>query len=447
MFAPLYTAAEMRAAEAGHPVEVLMERAGAAVATEVVRAFPAVRRVAVVCGGGANGVDGRIAARVLREAGFEAIETDAPEGFDVVVDALLGTGFHGNVRPATAVLIERINACGAPVVAVDLPSGIDASTGEVRGPAVRADLTVTFHGPKVGLAVAPGRFGVGVVVVADLGLEPAPTRARRVTEGLLAGVPLRGAADTKRTAGHVVVVGGSPGLTGAAVLAARAAFRADAGYVTLCVPAASLAAAEVLAVEPVKIGFHGAEEALAAAVDAGAVALGPGLGRSEKAIGLARTLLEQLDVPVVVDADALLALVPGARRVPTVITPHAGEAARLLGWTVDKVQARRLEAAATLAERFGAVVVLKGADTIIQAPGAGPLIADYGPPSLATAGTGDVLTGIIAAFLAKGMEPAHAAAAGAVAHGLAAASLPHRAGVIASDVAEALPGVLDRHAR
>jgi NAD(P)H-hydrate epimerase len=447
MLEPLYTADEMRAAEEAYPgfpdtAPELMERAGTAVAVELQAAYPEARRVAVVCGGGSNGGDGRVAARVLREAGVEAVETDEPAGFDVVVDALFGTGFRGAPRPEAAATITRINASGAAVVAVDLPSGVDASTGEIAGDVVDADLTVTFHGRKVGHAVAPGRFHAGRVVVADIGLAHLPTRARRVGAEILATVPRRGPRDTKFTAGTVLVVGGAPGTTGAAVLTARAALRADAGYVTLCVPEAALPAAEALALEPVKIGLpsEGAlDVVLAAAERAGAVALGPGLGRDEAARALVRGLLERLVLPVVVDADALFGLEPVERSAPTVLTPHAGELARLLGRSSDEVSAVRLSAAAEAADRFGAVVLLKGVDTIVQAPDGGALVVDQGPPSLATAGTGDVLTGVVAAFLAKGMEPAHAAAAAACAHGIAASSVAPQAGLVASDVLEALP--------
>ncbi|MBM3677664.1 MAG: bifunctional ADP-dependent NAD(P)H-hydrate dehydratase/NAD(P)H-hydrate epimerase, partial [Actinobacteria bacterium] len=202
---PLYTAAEMRAAEERYPgfpgtAPELMERAGRAVAEEVLTSFPDARRVAVVCGKGSNGGDGRIAARVLREAGRDAVETEDPAGFDLVVDALFGTGFTGVPRPEAAAAIERINGSGAPVVVVDLPSGVDASTGEVEGAAVRADVTVTFHGRKVGLAVAPGRFHAGRVVVADIGLDHAETEVSRILPGALASVPLRGERDSKYTA-------------------------------------------------------------------------------------------------------------------------------------------------------------------------------------------------------------------------------------------------------
>jgi len=454
MLEPLYSASEMRAAEERYPgypgsAGELMERAGAAVAQEVLRTYPGARRVAVVCGGGANGGDGRIAARILRESGLEVVETDDPGGggADVVIDALFGTGFRGPPRDEAAAAIGRINATGAPVVSVDIPSGVDATTGEVAGAAVEADVTVTFHGRKVGLVVAPGRFHSGRVVVAGIGLEPAPTSLVRGMPALLDRIPRRGARDSKFSAGSLLVVGGAPGTTSAAVLAATGALRADAGYVTLAVPAAALPVAETLALEPVKRGFEwaSATEALQADVArSSAIALGPGLGRSDEARALVRALLERADLPAVVDADALFGLARVDRSAPTVLTPHAGELARLLGVEPAWVSAHRLEAAAEAAERFAAVVLLKGPDTIVCAPEGRVIVCDTGPPSLATAGTGDVLTGVVGAFLAKGVDVVDAAAAAAIAHGLAARSLPHQAGLIASDVAAALPGVLDR---
>ena len=452
MHEPLYTAAEMRAAEERYPgypgsAGELMERAGAAVAAEVLRAFPEARRIAVVCGGGANGGDGRIAARILRESGRDVVETDDPSNVDLVLDALFGTGFHGAPRPEAAAAIERINACGAPVVAVDLPSGVDASTGETAGAAVDADLTVTFHARKVGLVVAPGRFHAGRVVVADIGLEAAPTAVVRGTPALLDRVPRRGARDTKFSSGSLLVVGGAPGTTSAAVLSATAAMRADAGYVTLAVPAAARPVAEALALEPVKRGFEWANAADSLESDvarSSALAVGPGLGRSDEARALVRTLLGTSSLPVVVDADGLFGLEPAPRDAPTILTPHAGELARLLEVESAWVAAHRLEAAARAAERFGAVVLLKGADTIVCAPDGRTVVCDTGPSSLATAGTGDVLTGIVGAFLAKGLDAVDAAAAAAVAHGLAARAVPHQVGLVASDVVAALPAILDR---
>src|SRR5919201_919468 len=189
MLEPLYTAGEMRAAEAGHDVQELMAWAGRAVAEEAMRRFPDSRRFVAVCGGGANGGDGRIAVDVLRSAGREAVAGDDVERADVILDALFGTGFHGEPREDAARKIEAINAAGVPVVAVDMPSGVDASTGEVAGPCVDATLTVTMHGRKVGLEVAPGRFHSGKVVVADIGLEQAETENRRVRRAILGEGP------------------------------------------------------------------------------------------------------------------------------------------------------------------------------------------------------------------------------------------------------------------
>jgi NAD(P)H-hydrate epimerase len=438
MLEPLYTADEARAAEQGHDVGELMERAGAALAREVLARYPDARRIAVVCGGGSNGGDGRIAARILREAGRDAVETTAVEQADVIVDALFGTGFRGRPRDEAAATIARINAATAPVVAVDVPSGVDASTGEVAADAVRAELTVTFHGRKVGLAVAPGLFHAGEVVVADIGLAELDTEHRLVTPALLSLVPGRRPEDSKYTAGSVLVAGGAPGMTGAARLAATAAFRADAGYVALAVPEPSLPVAEATLLEPVKVSWG---NALEAAVKVRTLAIGPGLGRDAAAGQIRGQLLGAGEHTLVLDADALHGLEPGDWGARAVLTPHAGELARLLGEDSAWIGAHRLEAVQRGADRFGCVCLLKGADTIVAAPGQGVLVVVAEAPGLASAGTGDVLTGIIAAFLAKGIEPRLAAAAAAVAHALAARSLPQR-GLVASDVVEALPGVL-----
>ena len=433
---PLYTAEEMRAAEAGHDVDALMQRAGAAVAEEVMRRFPDARRIAIHAGGGANGGDGKIAGELLQAAGRELVE----ERPDVIVDALLGTGMKGAPRDETAALIEQINGAGVPVVAVDIPSGVNASTGEVAGAAVRADVTVTMHGRKVGLAVAPGRFLAGEVVVADIGLEAGETANALVTPAVLDEVPRRSSGDNKYTSGHVLVVGGSPGMTGAAALAARAALRADAGYVTICAPAESVPVLEELVVEAVKRPL---EEVFAAAEKANALAIGPGLGRDPETLALVRRLLAEVALPAVVDADALFELEPGDWPAPRILTPHEGELGRLLGRDSKEIAAHRLASVREAAERFNAVVVLKGEDSLIAAPGGAVLVCALGLPSLATAGTGDVLSGITAAFLAKGMEPQRAAAAACAAQQLASRAAEQRAGLVASDVIEALPSVLD----
>ena len=451
-YEPLYTAAEMSAAEERYPgypdsIPELMERAGTAVAREAMLAFPAARSFACVCGGGSNGGDGRVAARILREAGHVADETSEVDGYDVVIDALFGTGFHGEPRPDAAELIARMNAGAAPVVSVDVPSGVDASTGEIAGAAVAADLTVTFHAPKVGLVVAPGRFHAGRVLVAGIGLEHGPTELRRATPALLDSVPRRSPGDSKYTAGSVLVVGGEPGTTSAACLTAMAAFRADAGYVALAVPEAALATAEALALEPVKIPWRD-EDALetirAAAERASALAIGPGLGRGARRKAIVHELLAEIDLPAIVDADGLFELEPVERDAPTVLTPHTGELARLLDRDSGWVDAHRLAAVREAAQRYRAVVLLKGPDTLVASPDGRTVVSDHGPPSLATAGTGDVLTGIVAAFLSKGVDPSIAAAAAAVAHGLAGAAAPTQAGLVASDLLRLLPATLER---
>jgi NAD(P)H-hydrate epimerase len=434
VLAPLYTADEMRAAEQGHDVEAMMERAGRAVADAILRRYPDARRVAAVCGKGANGGDGRIALRILGEAGRET--SDDPDGADVVVDALFGTGFHGAPREDAARQIERINAVEAPVVAVDLPSGVDASTGEVAGAVVDADVTVTMHGPKVGLAVAPGRFHAGEIEVADIGLEPAETEQGLVTEEILELVPRKRPEDSKYSAGAVLVVGGSRGMTGAVCLAAEAAFRADAGYVAVATHPDALPVVEARLLEAVKAPLQRVDELVPRA---SSLALGPGLGRGKGEHALVRRLLAEVELPIVVDADALFELEPADWPAPRVLTPHAGELGRLLNR--EDVDEHRLDAAQAAAERFGCVVLLKGADTLIAAPGEGVLVSDSGTAALATAGTGDVLTGILAAFLAKGMDARLGAAAAAFAHGRAAELGPER-GLVASDLIDALPDVL-----
>jgi NAD(P)H-hydrate epimerase len=484
---PLYTAAEMRSAEDVYdgPTLELMERAGTAAAEALRRRLPDARSASVWCGGGANGGDGFVVARKLSEAGWaveivlvadeQKISGDAAENLararklkipfvergsgQVAVDALFGTGFSGKPREDAARRIEELNGLGVPIFGLDVPSGVDASTGEVAGPAVEADWTVTFHGLKVGLIVAPGRFQAGEVEVADIGLAPAATRHAHVKEEILSQVPRRGPRDNKYTAGSVLVVGGSVGKTGAPCLSAEAALRAGAGIVTVCGPASLNLVFEQRLLEvmsrpcPDEAGvmtLDAADEILDAATKATAVALGPGLGRTAGIRALVGYLLDRLDKPIVLDADGLWAVAEHldwvfARDAPTVLTPHAGELARLLGRNSSAIAARRLDSVQAGADDVGAVVLLKGADTLVASPGRGVLVCDLGNPGLATAGSGDVLTGIVAAFLAKGMDGKLAAAAAAAAGGAAArvAAEEHgTAGMIASDVIEALSPAL-----
>jgi len=455
---PLLTADETRAAEQAHQGSMaeLMERAGTAVAELVLRELPG--SVTVVCGGGNNGGDGKVCARVLREAGREVRVVDGVGDLgspDVVVDALLGIGLRDAPRDDTARMIELINGTGRPVVAVDVPSGVNASTGEVPGAAVRATATVTFGAAKVGLAVAPGRFHAGSVHLAPIGLRPREHEHALVPASALLEVPRKDVRSTKYSAGSVLVVGGSRGLTGAPMLASLAAFRADAGYVALAAPESTLPVLETRLLEVVKRPLpedsagrllpRSADAILEAAEKADVVAVGPGLGRSDGTVELVRILLERLELPVVLDADALWQLEPFARAAPTVLTPHSGELARLLSIDAREVDAHRLETVRRAASRFGAVVLLKGADTLVASPREGVLVATYGTPALATAGSGDVLTGIVAAFLAKGVEPRLAAGAAAVAHGVAAELLDPQPGVVASDLLPALQRALAGH--
>jgi NAD(P)H-hydrate epimerase len=453
MLEPLYTADEMRAAEERYPgsEDELMERAGRAVAEEAMRRWPDAKRFVALCGAGNNGGDGRIAVEILRAAGRDAAVADEPLGADVVLDALFGTGFRGEPRPEAARMIEAINDSGAFVVAVDIASGVTASTGEVSGVAVRADVSVAFHGRKVGHEVAPGRFHAGKVVVADIGLEPVESRNARATKEILGVVPRRSPQDNKYTAGYVVVVGGSPGMTGAPCLSALAALRADAGYVALAGPKSAIPVFEHWVLEAVKrplpeddeglVTADAADEVLELVSKGGALAVGPGLGRSKGTKELVRRVLAEAKVPAVVDGDALFELEPADWPAPRVLTPHSGELARLLGVESAWVDAHRLAALDRAVERFECIVLLKGAGTLVSEPGAGAIVCG-GDPALATAGTGDVLTGIIAAFLAKGVEPRLATAAAAVAHTETAREAPNKNGLIASDLIEALPRVL-----
>jgi ADP-dependent NAD(P)H-hydrate dehydratase / NAD(P)H-hydrate epimerase len=469
--------------ERGVPSLDLMERAGAGLAALVMEVAPD-GPVAIVCGKGNNGGDGLVAARLLREQWREVrclllgerdelrgdaavmakgVETQpftasALDGAAVVVDAMLGTGFEGEVRGAAADAIAAMQ--GRTVVAADVPSGVDASTGEIAGAAVRARATATFAAAKPGLYVNPGKEHAGAVRVIEIGIPagaPGEPRAALIDDAVLGEIPRRAGNTTKFSSGHVVVAGGSRGLTGAPVLAASAAMRAGAGYVTCCAPASQqpILATHLLEVMtralPEDDGAHvemGADEVLSASERGGALIVGPGLGRTPGAQAFARTIVRRSGVPVLLDADGLNA---HAQRLgelrqagaPVVLTPHDGELGRLLGCPSDEVKAHRLACARRAAADAGAIVVLKGDDTIVARPDGFVAVSAGGTPALATAGTGDVLSGVIGALLAKEMTPFAAACAGvrlhALAGGLAAERLRGPDGVVASDVIAALP--------
>lgn len=432
--------------------QVLMEHAGIGLARVVERCAPS-GRVVVVCGKGNNGGDGHVAARALRGTGREVRVVRAfeepfdPAGAEVIVDALLGTGFSGAPRDPLDGVIAAINAAGVPVVAADMPSGVNGSTGEVEGVAVCATATATFHRAKPGLWVHPGKAHAGEVHVVDIGVPPgAPgdPAVGLIAPAVLRGLPGRAAASSKFSSGTVVVVGGSPGLTGAPIMAAHAAMRAGAGYVIIASGRANETAFAFRPVEAMLCPVDTVDEALEVIERADAVVLGPGLGRDGGAQAFARELYARIEAPLVLDADGLnafaLADMP-ERPAPTVLTPHAGELGRLLGCESAEIGAHRLDCAREAACRSGALVVLKGDDTLIAAPDGRVAVSPGGAPALATAGTGDVLSGVIAALLARGAEPWHAAAAAVWAHVRAGqiAAHPHGPdGVVATDVIGAL---------
>jgi NAD(P)H-hydrate epimerase len=490
---PLFDAAALREADRratedhAMPSILLMERAGLATAQAIAAEFPGRSAALVAVGPGNNGGDGMVVARHLAEAGWQ-VRVVAPEGAPpatpdaatmtaiaaslgirvepldrapagdgvVVVDALLGTGARGAPHGAVADAIDWIAASGAPVVAVDVPSGVEADTGRVPGAAVTAELTVTYHGDMVGLRVAPGSGRAGRVRVADIGIPSAvavPAAAWLVGRGATAAVPPKGAHGDKYAAGAVLVVAGSPGLTGAACLAARATLRAGAGLTVVATPAAvqPAVAAHLLEVmvaplpdEDGHLARASVDEVVAQAARVGALAVGPGVGRADGTRAALLEVLARLDLPAVVDADGLWHLtgapeVLAGRGAPTVLTPHAGEAGRLLGRPRLEVEQDRIAAARDLAGRAGAVVVLKGPGTITAAPDGRLAVEGGGTSALATAGTGDVLTGTVAAFLAKGMDAFAAAAAAVAAHARAGELASRGDGTIASDLLEALP--------
>jgi len=471
----------------------LMERAGRGLFELVARRLPQ-GTVAVVCGKGNNGGDGLVVARLLREAGrevdihllcepselrgdarlnLERLPGSPPRVFNPgalfevagIVDAVLGTGSGGAPRGVAADAVETIAeaaAHGVPVIACDVPSGVDGSTGEVAGAAVRAVATATFHAAKPGLWIAPGKGCAGAVEVIDIGIpadgRPPETAARAGLIGAeaIAELPSRGADATKFDGGSVLVCGGSTGLSGAPSLAALAAARAGAGYVTALVPASlnlvfELRQAEVMSVPLPERDGSLAPAALEPALErcgrAGALVLGPGLGRDAGAFELARALAAAAPLPLLLDADGLNAHAGrleelAAREHPTVLTPHGGELARLLDVDSDAVRARRLALAREAARRARAIVVLKGDDTLVATPEGTVAISRGDAPALATAGTGDVLSGTIGALLARGVEPFAAACAGVELHRRAGRLVGERIGVegaLAGDVAQALP--------
>jgi hydroxyethylthiazole kinase-like uncharacterized protein yjeF len=500
----LLTPAEMAAADrltiaGGTPGIVLMEAAGRAVADEAVRMARSAGRIAVLCGPGSNGGDGFIAARLLEARGYrvrlgllgrlETLKGDAAEAArrygrapepaasfdfaeaDLIVDALYGAGLDRDLTGESRALVEKTNSfrrlSGRPVLAVDLPSGVDGATGSPRGAAIEADASVTFFRLKPGHLLLPGRKLCGRLVIADIGI-PAATlatlapKASANAPALWRGaLPKLDAAGHKYSRGHAVVVSGGASHTGAARLAARAALRAGAGLVTLVSPSDALAinAAQLTAV--MVAPFKGATGLAAFLADRrrNAVALGPGAGVGPATEALVETALaasaEEPPRRVALDADALtsfagrattLAALTNAEPARVVVTPHEGEFMRLFKKEREIIEApSKLAQARAAAALLGAIVVVKGADTVVAAPDGRAAIGFDLPPTLATAGSGDVLTGIVVGLLAQGLPAFEAACAAVWLHGAAARAFGP--GLIAEDLPESLPKVFRALAR
>ena len=481
----ILTADEMRRVdqraieEIGIPSMVLMENASIGVADAVAQEFADAESVAILCGPGNNGGDGLALARhldargyalrvflvirssqprgdaaaqleILRRSGLPVETVDGEtdlgpvvstcSGCDLVVDALFGTGLTRPLAGHFADLVERLGALGRPILAVDLPSGLDGSRAEAPGPHLSAELTVTFAAPKVAHVFEPAATAAGRVVVTDLGIPPYLVDEAPGDLYLLLGRELaaclapRALQAHKGDFGHALLVAGSPGKAGAAILAARAAVRGGAGLVTAAVPEPILGVVDGGSLESMTLALpagpegglgSGAAEAVRLAAEGKrAVALGPGLGLAAETVAEVRALARELPLPVVLDADALNALAGrlgelASRDAETVLTPHPGEMARLLDLSTSEVQADRVTAARRAAVESGAVVILKGHRTLVANPDGAVHVNPTGNPGMASGGSGDVLTGLVAALLAQGYDALAAAQLGVYLHGLA----------------------------
>ena len=502
------TAAQMRACDQitiekyGFPGQMLMEHAGAAVTRHMAQIFSGLagKKIIFFCGKGNNGGDGFVAARhalcqkakvkvflvapeeevagdarfhleILRRYGGEVNvlreERDWEKArlsilfADALVDALVGTGFHGALGDELARAARLMNQSGLPVWAVDLPSGVEADTGQASLDVVQAAHTVTFALPKPGLLFYPGAAYAGSWVRADIGMPPEVLDGVGIQQQLTTAalvrqlLPVRPDDAHKGTSGRVLLAAGSLSFCGAACLAAEGAVRAGAGLVTLATPAslqptAALKLTEVMTrplPEAADGGWHSeaAERLLEWATAMNALAIGPGIGRLESTLACVRQVVQMAEIPLVLDADALYALcgqieILAGRKAPAVLTPHPGELAALLECSADEINADRLGVARLAAESWQAVVVLKGARTVIAAPGGEAWINPTGNEGMATGGCGDVLTGVIAALLGQGMAPVAAAIAGVYLHGLAGDMVAEtgRIGMAAGDIVAAL---------
>jgi NAD(P)H-hydrate epimerase len=457
---PVHTRDELRAADAAAIAEVgldtLVARAGTAVATAALRRLGTGygKRVVVVAGRGHNGDDGRVASALLRRRGVRVTELDPGAlpatlpSCDLVIDAAYGTGFRGEYR---APKVPE----GVPVIAVDIPSGLDCDTGSACEGAVRATATVTMAALKPGLLIGQGRELSGRVELAPIGIAVAPGKLWLVEDADIASwLPVR-PPETNKWRSACAVVAGSSGMLGAARFSSSAAQRAGAGMVRWCVPGAapdSLPASEAVARAVPAADF--AEVVLEELARCQAMVIGPGLGSNPGVVASVRSLVARAEVPVIVDADGLGALGPvdqarevlAGRKIPAVLTPHDGEFARLAAAAAGADSPPgpdRIAAARSLASRLGAIVLLKGSTTVVAAPDGEAFLITAGSSRLATAGTGDVLSGVVGAFLARGLDPLRAAALAAHVHGRAA-GLGLAEGLVAGDLPVLVAKVLSR---
>jgi len=488
----VHTAAQVRALDR-HAIDdlqipsyTLMTRAGEAALGALRSCWPSAQRIAVVCGPGNNGGDGYVLARLAREQRLEVVavglheparlqgdarrayddflaaggtvgswHADCLRGMDVIVDAIFGVGLSRPVDGVAAEAIAAINHSDARVLALDIPSGLHADTGEILGDAVRAERTVTFLGLKLGFYLGEGPNCVGVVMFDALELPAqalayVEATALRIDEPEVAELlPPRRRTAHKGQQGSVLVIGGNIGMPGAARMAGEAALRAGAGLVTIATRNENVAAIVGARPELMCRGVNSAEELTALIARADVLALGPGLGQDEWAQTMFETALAK-DRRVVVDADALSLLAQSPRKnAHWILTPHPGEAARLIGKTTAEVQHDRLGAAREIAARYGGTVVLKGAGTLVLSDEGLPAICDRGNPGMASAGMGDVLTGVIAGIVAQKAELAAAARVGVLVHALAGDMAARRGerGLLATDLLAYLPTCVNPHQR
>jgi len=480
----LYSTAQVRALDAhaieklGIPGYTLMKRAGESALRYLRTRFPVAHRIVIVCGAGNNGGDGYVLARFAQAAGLtvsalaaaapETLRGDARQAYEdlrasgasvqpyarerlgdgeVIVDALLGTGLRGPAREEVAHVIREINGSGRPVLAVDVPSGLDGDTGVPLGESVRADCTVTFVGLKTGLFIGDGPEFAGTVFFDDLEIAPetagAPAaRVERILEAAIQqALPRRARSSHKGDFGRVLLVGAGVGMPGAIRLAGEACLRVGAGLVTVAVAPDNVPAISAGRPELICLPLVEADALTGAAERADVIAIGPGLGRTPWAHDALDRVLRS-GKPLVVDADALniIAESNSPARGNWILTPHPGEAARLLGTDTGEIQRDRLAALEHLVARYGGTVVLKGAGTLVGASGRTPALCERGNPGMATAGMGDVLTGTIAGILAQCRDAWLAARAGVLVHAMAgdAAARTGERGLLASDVAREL---------